>query len=532
MSLSRRCFSTRSRKLLASIDQGTSSSRVILYDAATLHPVASHQLELQSATTTPHAGWSQMDPKKILSTVDASARGALDKAGATAKDVVGVGITNQRESTVVWDKRTGEPLYDCVLWHDARTSETAHALEKALGGKEALRSVCGLPISTYFSGVKLRWLMDNVPAVREGLQQGTALFGTVDTWLAWNLTGGAKGVGSSTRHVTDVTNASRTMMMDLGAGAWHKPSLEALGLGHVAGALPEIRSSAEPYGTIADGGALHGAPLTGMVGDQQAAMLGQRCFGLGEAKITYGTGAFMLVNAGMSPTPSAHGLLSTALYRFGASGKTHYALEGAVASCAVGINWFRDSLKMVDSPQQLSALASLAKDGNGKPSADGLCFVSAFGGLLCPYWRDDARATLVGLTLKHDRTHVARAVLEGIAFQAADVVSAMEADTKTAVKALRVDGGVSMSDALLQYQSDLLGISVERPADVETTAAGAAIAAGLGAGIWSSVASVPAPPAVEGRTGAVFEPSIGAAERTAQRARWAKAVQASFGWAQ
>ena len=356
-SCSRAFSSSSGRALLASIDQGTSSSRVILYDAATLSPVASHQVELQSATTNPQAGWSQMDPMKILSTVDASARGALEKAGASVKDVLGVGITNQRESTVVWDKRTGEPLYDCVLWHDARTSETAHMLEAALGGQDALRAVCGLPISTYFSAVKLRWLKDNVPSIKEGLANGTALFGTVDTWLAWNLTGGAKGVGSTTRHITDVTNASRTMLMDLGGGSWHQPSMDALGLGEVGGALPEIVSSAESMGTISDGGALHGAPLTGIVGDQQAAMMGQRCFAHGEAKITYGTGAFMLMNAGVEPVPSSHGLLSTALYKLGPSGQTHYALEGAVACCAVGINWFKDSLGMLETPAQISKLA-------------------------------------------------------------------------------------------------------------------------------------------------------------------------------
>ena len=466
-----------SSSLLAAIDQGTSSSRVILYDASTLRPVASHQEELQSATSNPRAGWSQMQPQAIVETVRRSAEGALQKAKATAADVVGVGITNQRESTVVWDRTTGTPLYDAVLWHDARTRETVAQLNSELGGQDALRSVCGLPISTYFSGVKLRWLIENVPEVKQGFENGTALFGTVDTWLAWNLTGGAKGVKSgTTRHVTDVTNASRTMMMDLGSCTWHTPTIDALGVSVAASALPEITSSAEPLGSISDGGPLDGAPLTAMIGDQQSAMVGQRCFESGQAKITYGTGAFMLVNSGATPTPSKHGLLSTALYRFGKGAPTTYALEGAVASCAVGINWFKDSLRMIDSAPEISKLASEVPNGT-----EGLYFVSAFGGLLAPHWRDDARATLVGLTLAHDRRHVARAVLEGIAHQAKDVVGAMEADTGDGLTGLRVDGGVSLSNELLQYQADLCNIAVERPSDVETTAAGAAIAAGLGA---------------------------------------------------
>ena len=338
-------FRPRCMSLLASIDQGTSSSRVILYDASTLKPVASHQLELQSATTNPRAGWSQMDPKAIVSTVEQSAAGALQKAGARAADVVGIGITNQRESTVVWDKRTGEPLYDAVLWHDARTSETSAALQAALGGQDALRAVCGLPISTYFTGVKLRWLQDNVPAVKAGLEAGTALVGTVDSWLIWNLTGGAGGVGTTTRHVTDVTNASRTMMMDLASCTWHAPSIDALGVRSAAGALPEIISCAEAIGTVADGGAFHGAPLTGCIGDQQSAMVGQGCFGLGEAKITYGTGAFMLMNAGQtvcrrnmdcSPPPCTslaprgrHAMRSRAPSRAARSGSTGSATPSA-----------------------------------------------------------------------------------------------------------------------------------------------------------------------------------------------------------
>ena len=273
-----RPLSSKAGGFLASIDQGTSSSRVILYDL-NLKPVHSHQVCLE--TITPHAGWTQMDPMVILSTVETCAAAVLQKAGATARDVLGIGITNQRETTVVWDKRTGAPLYDAILWHDGRTSDVVQALRTELGGQDAVRVVTGLPISTYFSASKLRWLIENVPEVREGLQAGTALVGTIDSWLIWNLTGGAKGVGGTTRHVTDVTNASRTLLMDLAAAQWHEPTIEALGLGAVRGALPEITSNAEVLGEVADGGALHGARLTGCIGDQQSAMVGQRCFAPG-----------------------------------------------------------------------------------------------------------------------------------------------------------------------------------------------------------------------------------------------------------
>ena len=512
----RRVAQTRCASYLAAIDQGTSSSRVILYDAGSLTPVASHQVELQSCTTNPQPGWSQMDPLGILASVEASAAGALEKAGATASEVVGVGITNQRESTVVWDKRTGAPLHDCILWHDARTSDVSRTLQAELGGLDALRDSCGLPISTYFSGVKLRWLLDEVPDVRAGFDNGHALFGTVDAWLLWNLTGGPDGG----RHATDFTNASRTMLMDLDAGAWDADNATKLGVASAVGGLPEIVSSAEPYGTIA-AGALAGCPVTGILGDQQSAMVGQRCFNPGDAKITYGTGAFLLMNAGEKPVASTHGLLSTALYQFGSSGPRRYALEGAVACCAVGINWFRDALGMFEKAPEISSLAASVD------SAEGVYFVSAFGGLLAPHWRDDARGALVGLTLAHDKRHVARAVLEGIAHQSADVVQAMVADSGNALTTLKVDGGVALSDELLQAQADIAGAAVYRPADVETTAAGAAVAAGIGAGVFDGPAAL----ADDDGAGAKFAPAIGADERAARVAAWNKAVEASLGWA-
>jgi len=500
----------RSLSYLAAIDQGTSSSRVILYDAETLRPVASHQVELQAATTTPQPGWSQMDPAAILQSVDAAASGALAQARASAKDVVGVGITNQRESTVVWDSRTGEALFDCVLWHDARTRHTSQQIQERLGGIDALRATTGLPISTYFSGVKLKWLVDEVPAVKSALDQGFLRVGTVDAWLLHHLTG---------NHVTDFTNASRTLLMDLKSGQWDASCIEALGLpSAMMHALPEIRGCAETLGTITTG-PLEGCAVTGILGDQMAATVGQRCFTVGDAKVTYGTGAFLLTNAGSTPVPSKHGLLSTALYDF--QGQKTYALEGAVACCAVGLNWFRDSVGMVSTASELSDLAASVD------STEGAYFVSAFSGLLAPRWRDDARAALVGLTLAHDRRHVARAVLEGVALQCNDVISAMTEDTGTSASTLYVDGGVAQSDVLLQLQADCAGVGVARPADVETTALGAAIAAGLGAGAFSSLEAIPA---VSGGTTRVA-PAISPDARAAKLASWKAAVEATYGWA-
>jgi len=483
--------------------------RAFVYDL-NLKPVASHQLSL--STITPQAGWTQMDPMAILSTVEQCAAGALQKADASARDLVGIGITNQRETTVVWDKNTGLPLYDAILWHDGRTSEVVQALRDKLGGQDAVRGVTGLPISTYFSASKLRWLTENVPEVRDGLRAGTALVRTVDSWLVWNL--------------TDVTNASRTLLMDLAAAEWHDETIDALGLNAVRGALPEITSNAQVLGEVADGGALHGARITGCIGDQQSAVVGQRCFSPGQTKITYGTGCFMLMNTGdAQPIASTKGLLSTALYRMGPDKPTTYALEGAVASCATGINWFKDSLGMISSAAEISELAASVPQGT-----EGAYFVPAFSGLLAPYWRDDARATLVGLTLRHTKAHVARAVLEGIAFQATEVAEAMAADAAPAgveLAALRVDGGVSLSDPLLQYQADLLGRAVERPDNIETTAAGAAVAAGIGAGVWAG----PAELAASTSTGRTFTPAIDDAERAARGAKWARAVQCSLSWA-
>lgn len=513
---------------MAAIDQGTSSTRVILYDVSEGAPVpvpgGSHQVELAGATTHPHAGWAQMDARAIVDSVEACAAGALAGADASVDEVVGVGITNQRESTVVWDKETGEPLCSVVLWLDARTRDTVAELERENGGKDALRSICGLPLSTYFSGVKLRWMLDNDAEVRDALANGRALLGTVDSWVVWNLTRGE-------RHVTDVSNASRTMLMDLARCEWSEDALRALGLRGQTGvkdALPSIVASAGDLGRVSNGGALDGVPITGIIGDQQGAMVGQRCFSPGMAKSTYGTGAFVLMNTGTSPVASNHGLLSTALYRIGDDAETVYALEGAIGACAVGINWFRDSLGMIESAPEIDVLAAEARNGT-----EGLYFVSAFGGLLAPHWRDDARAALVGLSLAHKRPHVARAVLEGIAFQVRDVCEAMASDAANELTELRVDGGVCRSDEMLQYQADFLGVGVARPKNVETTALGAALLAGVGAGALDPPrGDASADDEGNGRDDLTrFEPQISDAERAARLESWNDAVNSSLGWA-
>ena len=515
---------------IAAIDQGTSSTRVILYDQGTLVPKASHQVQLSNATSTPQAGWVQMNPAALLLSVENCFQGVLEQVGATAQDVTAVGITNQRESLVVWDRKTGEALHECILWLDTRTRDIVGDLEQKLGSTNALRNITGLPLSTYFTGVKLKWMMDNVPLVRQAIERGTCQVGTVDAFLAARLTG---------VHVTDVTNASRTLMMDLHTCSWSNDAIEALDLpsslvgcnGESRGVLPRIVGSAEHVGTIKSG-TFEGVPLTGIIGDQQGAMVGQRCFESGMAKTTYGTGAFCLMNTGNTAFPSNSGLLTTALYS--APGELDpstmtYALEGAVGSCAVGINWFSDKLKLFDSPMEMDKKAAQAL-GNGGTS--GLYFVSAFGGLLAPHWRDDARGTLVGLTLAHDDTHICLSILEGIAFQVRDVVNAMVQDTEGRSKlvTMKVDGGVCKSDPLLQSQANFLGRNVIRPQNVETTAMGAAIVTGAGAGLWERYEDSPLGGA-ESDDGTIFVSMLGDKERQERVSNWQHAVQSSLNWA-
>jgi glycerol kinase len=505
---------------VGAIDQGTQSTRFFLYgrDGA---PLASAQVPLAHAA--PAAGWVEQDPEEIWATVQRAAAEAL-AAGAAAHGalrVLAVGIANQRETTVVWDAATGAPLHNAIVWNDARTAGVCAAAAAAHGGRDAFRAATGLPVSTYFSAYKLRWLLDNAPAVAEAAAAGRAAFGTVDSWLLFRLTGGAAGGGV---HVTDATNASRTGLMELATLRWHAPTVAALGLGALA--LPSIRSSAEEYGRVAAAAlpGLAGVPLAGCLGDQQAALLGQRC-AAGEAKCTYGTGAFVLLHTGGAPVPSAHGLLTTLAHQLGAGAAPAFALEGAIAVAGAGVSWLRDNLGLVADAAESGPLAASV------PDAGGVHFVPAFGGLLAPWWAADARGAILGLTHFTRRAHVVRAMLEAICHQVRDVLEAMAADAGGAALArLRVDGGAAQNDVLMQLQADALRVPVARPANLETTSLGAALAAGLAVGFWTREEVLGG--AARGAGGAEFAPTGDAAAADAAHARWKQAVARAIGTAE
>ncbi len=505
------------------IDQGTTSSRFILFDKSG-SPVASHQVKLPN--TFPKPGWQEQDPKAILSTVEACIAKVTEKVSPS--DIVAVGITNQRETLIAWDRVTGEPLHNAIVWCDLRTADLCSDLEKKYGGKDAFRSECGLPISTYFSATKLRWLLDNSPAVKSAADSGRAMFGTVDSWLVWNLSGGAKHGGV---HVTDVSNASRTMLMSLETKKWSPEVCSKFGVSEKW--LPEIRSCSEVYAKIASG-PLRNVPISGVVGDQQAALLGQLCVAKGQAKNTYGTGCFLLMHTGNSPVASSRGLLSTVAYQLGPKATCQYALEGSVAVAGAALSWLQDSMHLVDSPKHFDELVASVPDNGG------VYFVPAFSGLLSPHWRDDARGTIVGLTRFANRGHVCRATLEASAFQTMDVIAAMQADSGIKISLLKVDGGLSRSDVLCQFQSDVLGIPVERPFMDERTALGAAFAAGLaeGVGLWSSLDDI-----IKSTTERVTKPGVAPkptfrrfeahpddSARKMQVENWNKAIERSLGW--
>lgn len=512
---------------VAALDQGTTSSRCVVYrvldGGAGLEVVGSAQLE--HAQHRPRAGWCEHDPAELVEKCSACVDGALDAAaehlqaqGRGPPAVKGLGITNQRETTVVWDARTGKAICNAVVWLDTRTADVAERLAKEGGaaGKDRFRAATGLPISTYFSGVKLAWLLENVPEVKAAADAGHARFGTVDSWLVYNLTGGASEGGV---HVTDVTNASRTMMMDIEKRAWDPELCAAFGV--PASMLPEIRSCAETYGSVVDG-RLAGVPVCGILGDQHAAALGQRCRP-GEAKNTYGTGCFLLLNTGERPVPSKAGLLTTLSFQLGPDATPQYALEGAIAIAGAGVGFLRDNLGIIESAKDVEPLAASVPD-----TAD-VYFVPAFNGLFAPRWRDDARGVLAGLTTFATKAHVARAMLEAICFQTRDVIDAMRKDADgMELGALRVDGGATANNLLMQLQADLLGVPVVRPADIETTARGAAIAAAIAQGLLTQD-DVFSP--VAGGTGdALFSPAVDADERDRRFARWTKAVERSLSW--
>ena len=486
---------------IGAIDQGTTSTRFIVFDKDG-NIVTVDQKEHEQIT--PKAGWVEHDPKEVWTRTREVLGGALAHSKLEAGDIAAIGITNQRETTVVWDRETGEPVYNAIVWQDTRTDQ----IVRELGEVDQLRDATGLPLSTYFSGPKIKWILDNVDGARERAENGELAFGTMDSWVIWNLTGGQ-------HHITDVTNASRTLLMDLKALDWHEPSLELMGIPRSM--LPEIKASSESYGEVR-GTAIGGTPIAGILGDQQAALFGQTCFDRGDAKNTYGTGSFLLVNTGEEVVQTEK-LLTTVGYKLG-DGKVTYALEGSIAVTGALIQWLRDRLKIIDTAPAVQDLARTVEDNGG------VYFVPAFSGLFAPYWRDDARGVIVGLTAYANRGHIARAALEAAAWQSREVVDAANAVADVPFTDLRVDGGMTGNDLLMQFQADVLGVPVIRPKVTETTALGAAYAAGLAVGFWSDQDELRERWAEDKR----WEPQMDEDTREKEYARWKKAVQRSLDW--
>ncbi len=494
-------------KYVGSIDQGTTSSRFIVFDRKG-DIVALDQKE--HAQIYPKPGWVEHDAAEIWRNTQDVIAGALRKAGLTKGDLVSVGITNQRETSVLWDRRSGAPVHNALVWMDTRTDALVAQFERD-GGKDRLREETGLPLATYFSGLKLRWLLDHVPGARNRADRGELLFGNIDTWLAWNLTGGADGG----LHITDVTNASRTQLMNLATLDWDADILALFDIPRAC--LPNICSSSEVYGACR--GALDGAPLAGILGDQQAALFGQACLSPGQAKNTYGTGCFMLMNTGEKPFPSTCGLLTTLGYKLG-DRPAVYALEGSIAIAGALVQWLRDNLGIVRSAPEIEALAK-GVDDNGD-----VYFVPAFSGLYAPHWKESARGVIAGLTRYANKSHIARAALEATAYQTREVLDAMVADSGVAISELRVDGGMVVNELLMQFQADMLAAPVVRPKVIETTALGAAYAAGLATGYWSSTDDIVA----NWRADRTWRPAMDAKQREKLFSSWNKAVARSLDW--
>jgi glycerol kinase len=471
--------------------------------------VASSQKEHEQIY--PKPGWVEHDPKEIWARSSEVLDEALEKAGATVSDIAALGITNQRETTVVWDRTTGEPIHNALVWQDTRTDKLVDELS-ADGGQDRFRSKVGLPLATYFSGPKVRWLLDNVPGARAKAEAGELAFGNIDTWLIWNLTGGVNGG----LHITDVTNASRTMLLDLETLAWDADIAATIGV--PLSLLPEVRASSEVYGEVRTG-AFTGVSLAGDLGDQQAATFGQACFSPGEAKNTYGTGNFMLLNTGTEAVQSKNGLLTTLCYKIGDE-KAVYALEGSIAITGALVQWLRDNLKLIKAAPEVEELAASVEDNGG------LYIVPAFSGLFAPYWKSNARGVFAGLTRYVTAGHIARATLEATAFQTREVVDAMATDSGVTLTSLRVDGGMVANDLLMQFQADILGVPVIRPEVPETTALGASYAAGLATGFWSTTDEVRENWAEDKR----WNPALDAAKRDEYYKFWKKAVTRTFDW--
>ena len=492
-------------KYVGAVDQGTTSTRFMIFD----HEggvVSVHQLEHEQIY--PQAGWVEHNAIEIIARTNEVMEGALKKAGLTAGDLAAIGVTNQRETTLVWNKNTGKPYFNAIVWQDTRTDKICNELAKN-GGQDRFRAKVGLPLATYFSGPKIKWILENVEGVRSAAERGDAIFGNMDTWVIWNITGGVKGGA----HVTDVSNASRTMLMNLETLDWDDEILGIMGIPRQM--LPEIRPSSDPkiYGTW------HGVPVCGDLGDQQAALVGQTCYGAGEAKNTYGTGCFMLINTGTEIVPSKSGLLTTLGYKMG-DAPAVYCLEGSIAITGALVQWLRDNMDFFDFSKHIEDYAKQV------PDSGGIYFVPAFSGLFAPYWQSDARGVIVGLTRFVNKYHMCRAALEATAYQTREVLDAMEKDSGVKLTALKVDGGMVYNDTLMQFQSDILGVPVVRPVVAETTALGAAYAAGLAVGYWDNLEDL----RQNWQIDKTYEPKMDDATRAKLYKGWLKAVQRSMSW--
>jgi glycerol kinase len=496
-------------KYVLAIDQGTTSSRAIIFDKAG-SIISTGQLEHEQIL--PQAGWVEHDPKEIWDNTREAIGQALSKANITRHDIEAIGITNQRETAVVWDKNTGVPVYNAIVWQDTRTQGIVDRLA-ADGGVDRFKSKVGLPLATYFSGTKIVWILENVEGAREKADAGDLLFGTTDSWVLWNLTGGTDGGV----HKTDVTNASRTMFMDLETLQWDDDILAVFDV--PKSMLPEIKSSSEVYGTASGHSLLREVPIAGILGDQQAATFGQAAFDQGEAKNTYGTGNFLIFNTGTDIIHSKNGLLTTVGYKLG-DAPVHYALEGSIAVTGSLVQWMRDQLGLIKNASEIEDLAKTVSDNGGA------YFVPAFSGLFAPYWRSDARGALVGLTRYVNKGHIARAALEAIAYQTREVLDAVNADSGVPLTELKVDGGATANDLLMQFQADIIGVPVVRPVVAETTALGAAYAAGLAVGFWSGLDELRANWQEDSR----WEPAMDPDEAARLVRNWKKAVTKTLDW--
>jgi glycerol kinase len=490
---------------IGSIDQGTTSSRFIIFNKAG-EIISVGQKEHQQIY--PQAGWVEHNPDEIWKNTQEVIGLALGKANLSAKDIAAVGITNQRETTVVWNKHTGKPYYNAIVWQDTRVGSELAELAKD-GGMDRFRTKTGLPLAAYFSGLKLRWLLNNIEGLRADAEKGDAIFGNMDTFIAWHLTGGL--------HITDVTNASRTQLMDLVTCQWDDEILSIFNIPKIM--LPEIKPSSAVYGLAK--GVLGGVPLAGILGDQQAALVGQTCFNPGQGKNTYGTGCFLLMNTGEKPVPSQHGLLTTVAYQLG-NEPVHYALEGSVAITGALVQWLRDNLGIIKNSPDIEKLAKEVEDNGG------CYFVPAFSGLYAPYWKSDARGVIVGLTRYVNKSHIARAALEATAFQTWEVLEAMEKDAGIPITSLRVDGGMVVNQLLMQFQADILGAEVICPKIIETTALGAAYAAGLAVGYWENLDDL----RKNWGIAHTWKKQMPTEKRQHLQGQWKKAVTKSFDWAE